>query len=87
MNKRHIIIIILTILPILFTLIALPFMPDTIPAHYGFNGQVDRIGSKYELLLFLIGPVLMYITFYFSMKYEIKNKDTKKILRCLKYHL
>ena len=24
------------------------FLPDTIPAHYGVSGQVDRWGSKYE---------------------------------------
>ena len=37
-------------------LAALPFLPDSIPAHYNAAGQVDRWGSKYETLIF---PALM----------------------------
>lgn len=39
------------------TLAILPHLPEQIPAHYGFDGQVDRWGSKYEALIF---PVLAY---------------------------
>lgn len=37
-------------------LAALPFLPDSIPAHYNGAGQVDRWGSKYETLIF---PAMM----------------------------
>lgn len=40
----------LSFLPILVTLIALPILPNLIPAHYGPDG-VDRWGSKYESLI------------------------------------
>ena len=42
----------LMLLPLILTLAALPHLPEEIPAHYGFSGQVDRWGSKYEALLF-----------------------------------
>ena len=34
-------------LPLIVTLEALPFLPEQIPAHYGFDNKVDRWGSKY----------------------------------------
>ena len=40
---------ILTALPIIATAFVLQFMPDRIPAHYDFSGEIDRWGSKYEL--------------------------------------
>ncbi len=40
---------ILTLLPMVITTVAvLWLLPDTIPAHYGISGEVDRWGSKYE---------------------------------------
>lgn len=83
MKNKHIAIKVLTILPIVFTLIALPFMPDTIPMHYNASWQVDRMGSKYELLTLCIPSILMYILFYFCMRYEIKKKDEEKNIKIL----
>ena len=42
---------VLMALPLVVTLIVLGFLPDQVPAHYGPDFQVDRWGSKYELLL------------------------------------
>ena len=39
------------LLPLAMTLAALPYLPQQIPAHYGFDGRVDRWGSKYEALI------------------------------------
>lgn len=44
--------ILLAALSLVLPLAALPFLPDAIPAHYGFSGTVDRWGSKYEVLIF-----------------------------------
>lgn len=55
----------ITIFGIISTAILLMFMPDTIPAHYNFAGEVDRFGSKYENLLFL--PVLVFIWAFFIL--------------------
>ncbi len=40
------------VLPLVVTLLVLPGLPEEIPAHYGFSGEVDRWGSKYTALLF-----------------------------------
>ena len=51
----------LSFLPILVTLIALPALPNLIPAHYGSNG-VGRWGSKYESLIL---PVFLILWAFF----------------------
>jgi len=52
MKKYCLAIILLTLLPLLATLIALPLLPESIPAHYNAAGEADRWGSKYEVLIF-----------------------------------
>lgn len=42
----------LMFLPLVVVLIALPFLPAQIPAHYDITGQITRWGSKYETFLF-----------------------------------
>lgn len=37
---------------------ALQILPDNIPSHFGINGDVDRVGSKYEVFLFA-GTVIL----------------------------
>ena len=51
--------LVLMFLPLVITLMILPHLPNQIPAHYGFDGQVDRWGSKYETL---VVPLLAVIT-------------------------
>ena len=36
---------------VLLSAIFIILMPDIIPAHYNFAGEVDRFGSKYEMLI------------------------------------
>lgn len=52
MKTKKIIFYSLMFLPLLVVLIALPILPEQIPAHYNFNNQVDRWGSKYETLIY-----------------------------------
>lgn len=52
MKKYRLAIILLTFLPLVVTALALPALPESIPAHYNFAGEVDRWGSKYETLIF-----------------------------------
>ncbi len=51
MKNRKALCFILMFLPLLITAVAVGFLPDRIPAHYGFDGQADRWGSKYESFL------------------------------------
>ncbi|MCM1327722.1 MAG: SdpI family protein [Bacteroidales bacterium] len=59
MKAKKTIYYILMYLPLVVSLIALPCLPEKIPAHYGFDNQVDRWGSKYEALLYPIVTILM----------------------------
>ncbi|MDE5781455.1 MAG: DUF1648 domain-containing protein [Lachnospiraceae bacterium] len=74
---------ILMYLPLVVALIALPFLPERIPAHYGFDNQVDRWGSKYEALLYPIATVIMgYFLLAMSRlaaKKEEHGENNKKI--------
>lgn len=59
MKARKIIYYFLMFLPLLTALCVLPFLPNTIPAHYDFDNQVTRWGSKYECLLYPVTTILM----------------------------
>lgn len=54
----------LMFLPLISAFIALQFLPDQIPAHYGLNNQVTRWGSKYETL---IVPIVTAVLGYFFL--------------------
>ena len=64
MQLKKILYIVLMALPILVTLALLPSMPDQVPMHYGFDSQVNRWGSKYEMLIF---PVLTLVAGIFLL--------------------
>lgn len=64
MQLKKILYIVLMTLPILVTLALLPSMPDQVPMHYGFDSQVNRWGSKYEMLIF---PVLTLVVGIFLL--------------------
>jgi uncharacterized membrane protein len=60
-------IMILAVLPMIYTAIAVFFfLPDTVAAHFGIDGTPDRYGSKYEAFLFpaiLLGIALFYFLY------------------------
>ncbi len=75
MNKK--LFILLALLPIVVTLIALPFLPDTLPMHYGISGKVDRYGSKFEILILPIAVLITGLSRFFIKKddeFEYKFK-------------
>lgn len=83
MNTKKILYYILMFLPLLAVIIALPFLPEKIPAHYGLDGQVTRWGSKYETLLFP-GTTILFGAFILSMakiaaKQEGAGQNNSKI--------
>lgn len=66
---------ILMLLPLAVVLIALQFLPDQIPAHYGAGGQVDRWGSKYETLIFPALTAVFGITMLALSKYASRREE------------
>ncbi|MFN5367425.1 MAG: SdpI family protein [Roseiflexaceae bacterium] len=49
---KRIILWFIALIPLLVTIVLLPQMAETVPAHYGIDGMVDRYDSKYTMLLF-----------------------------------
>lgn len=74
--KKRIIFYILMFLPLAAVLVALPFLPEQIPAHYGFDGQVTRWGSKYETLIFPAMAVLLGLIMLGLAKFSAKQEET-----------
>lgn len=51
MKALHRIFVALTCFPVVLSLLLLPLLPERIPAHYNLYGEVDRWGSRLEVLL------------------------------------
>ncbi len=59
MRIYYILLAVAILLGFAFTVALLPFMPSQIPAHYNLAGEVDRMGSSLEQLIF---PTLALVT-------------------------
>lgn len=44
---------------LLYVIIAFPFMPSEVPMHFGSGGEVNRYGSKYEMIILIVIPFFM----------------------------
>ena len=65
----------LMFLPLLITFCARPFLPEQVPAHYNFEGEVDRFGSKYETLIFPVCTILMGVFMLWMAKIGAKESE------------
>ena len=65
--------IILMLLPLIAVVVAYPFLPDKIPAHYGMNNQVTRWGNKSETFIFPI------ITIFFGFFMYIARSEERRV--------
>lgn len=69
-------------LPLVFTAIIIRMLPDRIPAHYGFDGEIDRWGSKYEQFIFpaviLVMCLFWHLFLGFYEKRMLSAKDDKE---------
>ena len=83
MKTKKILYVILMFLPLLVVMTALPFLPEQIPAHYDFEGQVTRWGSKYETLIFpaltLVFGAFMLFMAKIAAKQEGEGKNNEKV--------
>lgn len=66
MKKLYAVMMTLVAVSAVGSAVLMVFMPDTVPAHYNFAGEIDRWGSKYENLIFpaitvLVGAAVAFI--------------------------
>lgn len=67
-------LVILTVLPVIVSAVAVFFiLPDTVAAHFGFDGSVDRLGSKYEAFI-LPGILLILGVVYYLCRKRLQHK-------------
>jgi len=67
------------VLSVIVTVVLMQFMPDQIPAHYNSAGVVDRMGSKYESLIWPATTAFMG-GFFLLMTAVCKTPAEKKVL-------
>lgn len=62
-------------LPVIYLVLIWNKLPDTVPTHWGVNGEIDDYGSKNTLLIlpFML-PGLTYLILYFAPSIDPKNK-------------
>lgn len=77
MKLKKTVLYILMLLPLAVTLAALFFLPEQIPAHYNFSGQVDRWGSKYETLVLPVFPVILGVIMLAIARYYEKRGEAE----------
>ena len=78
MKTKKAIYFLLMFLPLLITVFALPFLPESVPAHYNFAGEIDRWGSKYETLLFPLCTIGMGVFMLWMAKIAAKSEEGGK---------
>ncbi|HBE14633.1 MAG TPA: hypothetical protein DCY72_00075 [Ruminococcaceae bacterium] len=83
---KGIMIMILAVLPMIYTAIAVFFiLPDTVAAHFGIDGTPDRYGSKFEAFLFpaiILGIAVLYF-FYRKFQQRSSTEDNDRTARNL----
>ena len=88
MKKWYILVGVLALLGLASTAVFLILMPDRVPMHYNFAGEMDRMGSKYENLLWPgISLVLAGVLVAVSRGKSCSEKEQKIVLIMAVYTL
>lgn len=57
-------------------IIIFKFLPETVAVHYNFEGEVDRYGSKYELLL--LNLILVILMIFWAFVYTLVKRAVEE---------
>ena len=81
MKSKYYVISALMFLTLIYTIIFMIISPDSIPMHYNVLGEIDRYGSKYEMIMLQIfvlisGIVPMLFAKHFKSK---SDKSSEKL--------
>ena len=78
MKTQRVIINILTALPFIAAAAAVCFAPDKVPMHYNIAGEVDRWGSRWELLTYPLMPLLVRFVMSGLSRLVAKDRNAGK---------
>ncbi|WP_051271139.1 SdpI family protein [Shimazuella kribbensis] len=70
--------LIVCILTFIIHLTMYPQLPNTIPYHWNFEGEVDKTGPKYIALFWSVFPFILYLLFLISPKWDPKKEAYDK---------
>ena len=73
MKTKSKILFVTSLAPLLITAVALIFMDNTVPVHFGLNGTPDRYGSKFEYLILPIITLAFYVFWKLFIKFYTKS--------------
>lgn len=76
MKSKYYVISALMFLTLIYTIIFIIISPDSIPMHYNVLGEIDRYGSKYEMIML---PIFVLISGIVPMLFakHFKSKSDK----------
>lgn len=76
MKLKYYVISALMFLTLIYTIIFMIISPDSIPMHYNILGEIDRYGSKYEMIMI---PIFVLISGIVPMLFakHFKSKSDK----------
>lgn len=77
---KELLLLIITLLPIVYLFMVWTDLPDQVPMHWNFQGEVDRYGSKASLgwlVLFMNVPI--YLLMLFLPKIAAKQKSIEQM--------
>ena len=81
-KKRIAAMWLLALLPLVLVAVFYARLPDRVPMHWGFDGEIDRYGSKNELwLIGALGP-LFALLFQFLPQLDPKKRNYEKFHTC-----
>lgn len=77
--KKDALLIVLIFFMFIISLILYPFLPDKIPMHWNFKGEIDRYGSKFEGAFLIPFMTLgFYLLFLFLPYLDPKEENYKR---------
>lgn len=68
----------MVVLSILGTALIYPYLPDQIPAHWNFKGDIDRYQAKPWVFFMAVLPILLYAFMVYLPKVDPKKDSYKK---------
>lgn len=76
--KKELPLIAIVLLPFVYIALIWNKLPEKIPVHWNFEGEIDRYGEKIEILLIpILLPLLFYVIFLVIPKIDPKKKLNK----------
>lgn len=80
MKKIKISIVCMMLLMFIVAAVSLMFLNDTIPTHFGIDGNPDQFGSKYLVLIFPGISLLIGVSMLLISKYAMVSDNYKKYM-------